>query len=141
MSRRDTPAAVASPPHDADPDDPTLEEFLRPLRDRYRFLEDYFNLQAEAVFASCPTEMSPDGLFGLNEICREGGDLLDDLLDQLPRHVVNLRVRNVLELGPSPGGRARRRATERRASPGRGGADRDAAARDADDEDDDEADD
>ena len=95
MSRRETAAAVA----DAEP---TLEELLRPLRDRYRFLEDYFNLQAEAVFAECPTEMSSDGLFGLNEICREGGDLLDDLIDHLPRSVINARVPNVREPGPGP---------------------------------------
>ena len=39
--------------------------------------------------------MSPHGLFGLNEICREGADLLDDLIDHLPRGVINARVPNV----------------------------------------------
>jgi hypothetical protein len=80
--------------------EPTLEEFLRPLRDRYRFLEDYFNLQAEASFADCPAEMSTHGLFGLNEICREGGDVLDDLIDRLPRSVINARVPDVRAPGP-----------------------------------------
>jgi hypothetical protein len=74
------------------PDEPTLEEVLRPLRDRYRFLEDHFLLQADAAFADCDTEMSVDGLIGLTEICREGADQLEHLIDVLPEGLIDARV-------------------------------------------------
>jgi hypothetical protein len=83
-SHRETVVAVA--------DAPTLEEVLRSLRDRYRFLEDHFLLQAEAAFAECDTEMSVDGLVGLTAICREGADRIDRLIDVLPADVIDARV-------------------------------------------------
>lgn len=72
--------------------EPTLEEMLRPLRNRYRFLEDHFLIQAAAAFAECDTEMSVDGLIGLTAICREGADQIDRLIDVLPAGVIGARV-------------------------------------------------
>lgn len=83
---------------------PSLEELLRPLRDRFRFLESFFATQEAATAARSPTALSTHGLAGLTDICRSGADLLDDLVEHLPRAVINAPVEGIrpLALRPRP---------------------------------------
>lgn len=84
---------------------PSLEELLRPLRDRFRVLEALFTAQEAATAAHCPTALSPEGLAGLAHICRSSAELLDDLVDRLPRPLINTPVEGVrmLSLWPRAG--------------------------------------